>query len=112
MTLVETRYEHIVLDDKGVPLIAPTTMKVIELVEAHQAYGWDAAELQDQHPYLTLGQIHSAFAYYWDHKEELDANIERRFQFAEQLQREQGPSKFVERLKTLGLLPRKSDEET
>jgi hypothetical protein len=32
MSLVETRYEHIVLDDAGVPRIAGTTMKVIELV--------------------------------------------------------------------------------
>lgn len=31
MTLVETRYEHIVLDDAGVPLIADTTMAVPRL---------------------------------------------------------------------------------
>jgi hypothetical protein len=31
---VETRYEHIVLQDGTVPWIANTTMKVIELVTA------------------------------------------------------------------------------
>jgi hypothetical protein len=28
---VETRYEHVVIDDNGVPLIAGTTTKVVEL---------------------------------------------------------------------------------
>ena len=37
---VETRYEHVVLDDAGTPLIAGTTMKVVELVLAKIAYGW------------------------------------------------------------------------
>ena len=37
--LAETRYEHIVLDDSGVPILADTTMKVIELVLAQNAYG-------------------------------------------------------------------------
>ena len=40
MTFVETRYEHIVLDDQQTPLIAGTTMKVVELVVEHLAYGW------------------------------------------------------------------------
>jgi len=34
-----------------------------------------------------LGQIHSALAYYWDHQEELERNIERRLAGAEKLQR-------------------------
>lgn len=32
--LAETRYEHIVLSDSRVPMIAGTTMKVVELVLA------------------------------------------------------------------------------
>ncbi len=50
----------------------------VELVMAQMAYGWGPEELHFQHPYLTMSQIHSAFAYYWEHKEELDADIERR----------------------------------
>jgi hypothetical protein len=29
---------------------------------------------------LTLGQIDSALAYYWDHREELDRGIQRRLE--------------------------------
>jgi uncharacterized protein (DUF433 family) len=100
-----TAYEHIVVDESGVPLIKGTTMKVIELVLETLAHGWSPDELRFQHPYLTLGQIHSALAYYWDHKEDLDRDIERRLERAEEIRRQIGPSPLVERLKAKGLLP-------
>lgn len=75
MSFAETRYEHIVLDTRGVPRIAGTTMKVVELVGAQVAYGWSPEELHFQFPHLSLGQIHSALAYYWDHQDELDQDI-------------------------------------
>jgi uncharacterized protein (DUF433 family) len=102
--VVATAYEHIVTDEAGVPFIEGTTTKVIELMLETLAYGWSPDELQFQHPYLTLGQIHSAFAYYWDHKDDLDRDIERRINRVEQIRRAVGPSQLVERLKARGLL--------
>ena len=84
-------------------MIAGTTMKVIELVLDSKAYGWSPAELHFQYPYLTLGQIHSAFAYYWDHQDELDHDIERRLQFVEQVQHATQPTPLETRLKAKGL---------
>ena len=55
-----------------------TSIKVIELVVEQQAYRWSPEELCFQHPDLTLAQIHAALAYYWDHQEELDKEIEKR----------------------------------
>lgn len=92
-------YPHIDCDEKGNPVIAGTTMKVVELVMAQWAYGWSPEELHFQHPDLTLGQIHSALGYYWDHKGELDADIEKRSSFAEQARREAGPSPLAARLR-------------
>lgn len=99
MSLVETRYEHIVLDDTGVPYIADTTMKVIELVLERSAYGWSPEELHFQHPYLSLGQIHSALAYYWDHQNELDQDIAHRRERVEELRRTAPPVPLINRLK-------------
>jgi len=99
MSVVETRYEYVVLNEKDVPVIAGTNMKVIELVLEKMAYGWSPEELHFQHPYLTLGQIYSALAYYWDHQEELDRDIERRLQFVDQVQRAMGPSPLLARLR-------------
>lgn len=100
MSSVETRYEHIVLDEAGVPLIANTTMKVIELVREYKAYGWSPEELHFQHPYLSLGQIHSALAYYWDHKEALDQEIARRQALVEELQRTTPTPPLVTKLRS------------
>jgi uncharacterized protein (DUF433 family) len=87
---VETRHEHIVLDEGHVPRIAGTTMKVVELVTAQQAHGWSPEELAFQFPHLTLGQVHSALAYYWDQQAELHREVARRVALADDLQR-RGP---------------------
>jgi uncharacterized protein (DUF433 family) len=100
--LSETRYEHIILNDSHVPMIVGTTMKVVELVLDHLAYGWSPEELHFQHPDLTLGQIHSALAYYWDHKAELDHDIEQRLQAVDQLQQTMPSTSLAERLKARG----------
>lgn len=102
--LNETRYEHILLDEAQVPMIAGTTMKVVELILDHLAYGWSPEELHFQHPYLTMGQVHSALAYYWDHRAELDRDIERRMQLVDQVQKTTPPLPLVERLKAKGLV--------
>ncbi len=61
-----------------------------------QAYGWSSEELHFQHPYLTLGQIHSALAYYWDHREELDRDIQRRLERVDGLRSENQPSDLAD----------------
>jgi hypothetical protein len=78
-------------------------MKVIELVTEKIAYGWSPEELLYQHPYLTLGQIHSALAYYWDHEGELNQDIERRLERVEGTRRALKPSPLIARLKSKGL---------
>lgn len=102
--LAETRYEHIALNDARVPVIAGTTMKVVELVLAQAAYGWSAEELRAQFPHLTLGQIYSALAYYWDHQQELDADIEERIRKADRIRSSLSESPLVKRLKGKGLI--------
>src|SRR5438034_8478974 len=92
MSLTQTGYEHIVIGEDNIPIIAGTTMKVAELVAERTAYGWSPEELHFQHPYLTLGQIYSALAYYWDHAAELDNDLERRLAHAEQARQASGPS--------------------
>jgi uncharacterized protein (DUF433 family) len=62
MTNAMLTYEHIQIGKDGVPFVAGTTMKVVELVMAQTAYGWSPEELHFQHPYLTLGQIHAVLA--------------------------------------------------
>ena len=76
-------------------------MKVVELVLGKMAYGWSPEELHFQHPYLTLGQIHSALAYYWDHREELDRDIEERLQHVKEAQQVTPSAPLDVRLKAI-----------
>jgi len=99
MPAVETRYEHIVLDERQVPFIAGTTMKVIELLLESMAYGWSAEELHLNHPYLSLGQIHSALAYYWDHQTDFDKQIEEQLEHVDTQRARHQPRSLIARLK-------------
>lgn len=99
-----TLYQHIQINPDGLAYIAGTTMKVIELIEAHLVYGWSPEELHFQHPYLTMGQIYNALAYYWDHKERLDAEMTSRYEWSEKLRHDAPPSPVVAKLRQQGLL--------
>jgi len=79
-----TGCEHIELHN-GVPYIAGTPMKVEGLVINHLNFEWDGKELQEQFPHLTLGQIYAALCYYYDHKDAMDAERERKEREAESL---------------------------
>ncbi len=98
MAIMETRYEHIVLNEQGVPMIGGTTMKVVELVAEKLGYGWSPEELHFQHPHLSMAKIHSALAYYFDHQEQLDDDVERRLSEAEQVRKRIPPSRLQARL--------------
>ena len=76
MIAVENK-THIVRDDKGVAWLDKTNIKVIEIVLDHLAYGWSADAIHDQYPHLSLAEIHSALAFYYDHSVEFDAQIAR-----------------------------------
>ena len=97
-------YKHIGLDEKGVPYIQGSTMKIVELVAEYTGYKWGAEELHVQHPHLALSQIHSALAYYHDHKDEIEADIERRMKLADEIFEELGPSPLAAKLKAKGLI--------
>ena len=102
--LTLTSYEHIRLNEQNVPLITGTTMKVIELVLEHIAYGWSPEELKYQHPYLELGQIYSALAYYYDHKEVMDIEIENRIREADHFEAKMPTTPLRKKLQAKGLL--------
>jgi uncharacterized protein (DUF433 family) len=85
MALQTTEYKYISLGSDDVPYIAGTTMKVVELVTSHLTYGWSPAELHFQYPHISLSQVYSALAYYWDHKTEIEADMQRRLELAQTL---------------------------
>lgn len=86
-------------DTDGIPWIAGTTTKVVEVVSHLQAHGGDAEEIHRQLPHLSPQQVRVALAFYEDHRSEVDADLERRLQRVERLRREMPEASVVERLR-------------
>jgi uncharacterized protein (DUF433 family) len=92
---------HVEINDKGVPYIAGTRTKVVEVVLDHLAFNWDAEEIHEQHPHLSLAQIHSALAYYYDHQIEMDQAIADGLRRVDEIQAALGESPIRAQLRAL-----------
>jgi len=93
--------EHIALDERGVARIAGSRVKVIHLVMEKRSNGWTVEELQAQFPHLTPAQVHAALAYYYDHRAELDAQIQASIREDEEAERVAGESPAARKLRAL-----------
>ena len=76
---------HVRRDERGVAWIDETNTKVVEVVMDWMANGCSPEEMHRQHPHLALAQLYAAMAYYYDHKAELDEQVERSLRFAEEM---------------------------
>ena len=94
---------HIHTDQNRRAWIDDTRVKVIEVVLDHLAYGWSADEIHEQHPHLSLAQVHAALAYYYDHHAELDGQITRDLALVRQLRESTGESPMQRRLRAAAL---------
>lgn len=99
MAVVETHYEHGVLDRDGTPRSADTARMVITLVTAQRANSGSLEELQVQPPPHTWGQIYPALAYHWVHQEESATEITRRLAWAAQMRETTPPIPLAQRLR-------------
>jgi hypothetical protein len=50
-------------------------VRVAQIVADHLGYGWSAEEIVRQHSHLEPAEVHAALAYYFDHREEIDAEL-------------------------------------
>ena len=92
---------YIKLDENRVAWIADTQVKVIEIAVDKLAHGSSAEEIHFQYPHLSMAQIHSALAYYYDHQEELDTEILRRLREVNELAARNADSPLQKKLREL-----------
>ena len=98
-------YPHVETGEDGVPMIAGTKTKVVEVVLDRLAHHWDADEIQRQHPHLSLSQIYAALGYYHDHQRELDSDIAVRLRKVDEIAAGQPKSAVRAKLHASGELP-------
>ena len=97
---------HIYLDAHGRARIDDTNVKVIEV--AADLYGPDRLtpeRMHEEYPHLSMAQIHAALSYYYDRKEEYDAEMERHLREYEEERARQMNSPIRQRLREMGKLP-------
>ena len=81
----------------GKPRIAGHRITVHNIAIWHERLGWSVDEIASEYD-LTLGDVYAALAYYFDHREEIDKEIEDDRLFAEEL-RQRTPSILQQRLR-------------
>jgi uncharacterized protein (DUF433 family) len=96
-----TAWPFIEFDPQGIPCVAGTRTRVLEVVLDHLAYGWDAEGIHHQHPYLSLPQIHAALGYYFENQAECDAAIDRELREVDGLRDQLQSSTLRAKLRTL-----------
>jgi uncharacterized protein (DUF433 family) len=74
-------------------------VRVAQLAMDYLAYGWGAEELCRQHPYLTPAEAHAVLAYYFEHREQIDGEIEAEWKRADREAAATAPSPLRLRLR-------------
>jgi uncharacterized protein (DUF433 family) len=98
-------YPHIISNVGEPPRLKnhPRT-RVATIVMDYLARGLGPEELVRHYPYLNLAEVHSAMAYYYDHRDEIDAEIQAEL---DQLAVEPNPNAISQvwlKLKTKGVI--------
>ncbi|MCX9010282.1 MAG: DUF433 domain-containing protein [Candidatus Methanoperedens sp.] len=64
--------------NKGSPIIAGTRIRVLDIIIEYEYLGLTPDEIINAHTHLILPQVHDALSFYYEHREELDAEIRQR----------------------------------
>jgi hypothetical protein len=79
-------------------------LRVSQIVADYIAHGWSPEEMCRQHPDLRLSEAHSAMAYYFDHQQEIDLELEAELEQSDNDRRTAPPSALLLRLRAQGRL--------
>jgi uncharacterized protein (DUF433 family) len=79
-------------------------VRVAQIAMDYLAHGWSVDEMCRQHPYLSPAEAHAAMAYYFDHQQEIDAEIRAEWKEVEEARAKGPPTPIELRLRAKGLL--------
>jgi uncharacterized protein (DUF433 family) len=82
----------------GRPRIAGHRIRVQDIAIWHERDRKSATEIVAQFPQLTLADVHAALTYYFDHRSEIDSQIEADDRFVEAFRAAHGPGPLARKL--------------
>ena len=81
----------------GQPCIAGTRIRVQDIFVWHELQGQSADEIVSRFPQLTMADVYAALAYYWDHRDEIQRDMQAESDLVPRL-RQQSVSPLAEKL--------------
>jgi uncharacterized protein (DUF433 family) len=85
----------------GKPRIDGHRVTVEDIATWYERMGIGPDEIVSSHPSITLGDVHAALAYYYDHRERIDQAILEGERFVAQMKAQASPSLLQEKLKRM-----------
>lgn len=79
--------------------IGGTRVRVQDVYAMSEIHGLSPDQIVEQLPHLTLGQVHAALAYYFDHREQILNELREDDEFVRAMRTETGPGPLEQRLK-------------
>lgn len=96
-------YPHITkVEGEPARLERQPRLRVAQVVMDYLAHGWSPEEMCRQHPGLSMAEAHAAMLYYWDHQDEIDAEIDAEREEVERARATAPPSPFLARTRAQG----------
>ncbi len=69
--------------------VAGTRLRVQDIVSDHERHGLSPEEIAREYPHITLAQVHSALAYYYDHRDEVRKQMKSDEEYARRAEENQ-----------------------
>jgi len=71
----------------GKPRIAGHRIRVLDIAVCHEEQGMSPDEIASAYPGLSLADVHAALAYYFDHRDEIQADMAEERHFVEEVKK-------------------------
>jgi uncharacterized protein (DUF433 family) len=81
----------------GKPCISGTRIRVQDIFIWHELQSLSADEIVSRFPHLSLSDVYTALAYYWDHQDEIQKQMNEETVFVEQM-KQKYPSLLKQKL--------------
>lgn len=78
--------------------VAGTRTRVQDVYAFSEIHGFTPDQIVEQLPHLTLGQVHAALAYYFDHRAQILSELREDEDFVQMMRRQTGPGPLEARL--------------
>src|SRR3989337_1971042 len=78
--------------------VAGTRTRVQDVYALSEIHGLTPDQVVEQLPHLTLGQVHAALSYYFDHREQILNELREDQEFVRMMRAQTGPGPLEQRL--------------